>query len=292
MNCYSGNNKGIEDILMFVNESELSSIKSVVSGVAEIINDPTSTAKDLKELIEIDPPLTAKLLRVVNSPYYALQRKISDITQAVILIGFDALKELALNQKVCEIFTGDESTDGYSRPSLWKHSVAVALLAKMICRREFRQRGESVYAAGLLHDLGIIVEDQLLHDQFRVILSKSESEKKNILVAESQVLGYNHAQIGMAVGGNWNLPKELVMTIGYHHKPGEAPKAYRKLASILYVADRFCQDCEIGYGDEPFQDEALFRQSLRELDVESSALDLILEDVKLEFSRMEDHGIL
>jgi HD-like signal output (HDOD) protein len=292
MNSHSENNKNIEDIVNLVNESELSSIRSVVSGIAQIINDPTSAVKDLKKLIEVDPPLTAKLLRVVNSPAYSLRREVSDITQAVILIGFEAVKELALNQKICEIFVGDETNDGYSRPSLWKHSVGVALFAKLICRREFRLRGENVYAAGLLHDLGIIVEDQFLQAQFREILAKRETDEKGISVAERQVLGFDHAEIGMALGDFWNLPEELVMGLGYHHNPDQTPKAHRKLVSILYVADRVCQDAGIGYRDQPIEDQDFFRKCLQELNIESSALDLILEDVKLEISKMEQNGVL
>jgi len=275
-----------------VDESELSSIKSVVSSIIKTLDDPRSTAKDLRDIIQIDPPLTAKVLKVVNSSYYSLRNKVSDITHAVILIGFDAVKELALNQKVCEIFKQNGATHQYSRPSLWKHSVAVAILAKLISRREFRQGGENSYAAGLLHDIGIIAEDQFLQDQFRRVLYESQTQKTSLSQAERKVLGYNHAQIGMAIARKWDLPEELVMSIGYHHDPDKAPKAYRKLASILYVADYFCLDGGVGYGDQPLEDDGVFRRSLRELKVESRSLDLIWEDVKQEMSKMEDQGSL
>ena len=292
MDSHREGSQEIEEILELVNNSDLSSIKSVVSSLMEIINDPEATAKDLREIIEVDPPLTAKLLRIVNSPYYSLPRKISEITEAIILMGFDALKQLVLNQKVCEIFMGDEHLNGYSRPSLWKHSVGVALLGQMICRREFRQRGENAYAAGLLHDLGIIVEDQFLHDQLKHILQKSHTEKGNLSVAECGVLGYDHAEIGMAVAANWGLPQDLVMTLGYHHKPDKAPITHRRFTSILYVADRLCQDNGVGYSDHPHEDGALFQASLEDLNLDPSGLDLIFEDVKQEISRMEEGGLL
>ena len=120
--------KKLKHIVALVNESDISSIKNVVSGIIRIMNDPRSTAKDLKEIIQIDPPLTAKILRVANSAYYATRRRISELQQAIIWIGFDALKELAFSQKVCEIFDKDESIEGYSRTLLWKHGVAVAFL--------------------------------------------------------------------------------------------------------------------------------------------------------------------
>jgi HD-like signal output (HDOD) protein len=184
-------NKEILRIIELVNASDISSIKSVVSGIVNIINDPDSTVKDLKEVISIDPPLTAKVLARANSAYFSSGQKITEIDKAVIWIGFDALKELALSQKVCEIFDKDESIEGYSRVMLWKNSIAVALLGKMIFRREFRESGENIYVVGLLHNIGIIIEDQFVQNEFKNILRKGKQEEKNLLKVESEVLGYN-----------------------------------------------------------------------------------------------------
>ena len=155
-------------------------MKTIVSKIIKIIDDPKATIKDLKDIIELDPPLTARVLMRANSAYYGFPKKISVIEQAVIWIGFDALKELALSQKVCEIFMKDESINGYSRGALWKHSIAVALLGKMIYRKEFGLMGESAYVAGLLHDIGIIVEDQFFQNEFLHILHNSKDEEKNL----------------------------------------------------------------------------------------------------------------
>ena len=152
----------LKKIVEMVNKSEISSIQNIVSGVTKIINDPKSSAKDLKEIIQIDPPLTGKLLKLANSVYYSPRTKISEIQQAIIWVGYDALKELALSQKVCEIFAGNSTIEGYSKTLLWKHSVAVSLLGKMIYRKEFREKGENIYVAGLLHDIGIIVRGYAL----------------------------------------------------------------------------------------------------------------------------------
>ena len=158
------NNEKLEKLIKLVNQSEISSIKSIVSGIMRIINDADSTIWDLKEVVEVDPPLTAKVLMKANSSYYAPPKRIGEIKQAVIWIGFEALKELAISQKVYGIFNGNGSFEGYSTRSLWQHSVAVALIAKMIYRREFQERGANAYVAGLLHDIGIIVESQFLQN--------------------------------------------------------------------------------------------------------------------------------
>ncbi|MDY6986646.1 MAG: HDOD domain-containing protein [Thermodesulfobacteriota bacterium] len=281
----------VRKIIELVGQSEISSIQSVVSGVIKVINDRGSSAKDLKDIIEIDPPLTAKVLKVANSAYYYSPARISEIQHAVIWIGFDALKEIVLSQKVWEVFGKDDSISGYSRASLWKHSVGVALLGKMIYRREFGERGENVYAAGLLHDIGIIVEHQFLEKKFEDILRRARTEKKNLSQIESEVLSYSHTDLGRVLAQHWNFPEEFGVGIGHHHSPEGVGEDFSRFASTLYVADCLCQERGIGYADAPYRDSSLFRKCLRKLDVKGYALDLIVKDVEQEVARMEDQGV-
>jgi len=277
----------LKKIVKIINKSEISSIKNTVVGVTKIINDPKSSTKDLKEIIQIDPPLTSRLLKLANSVYYSPRSKISEILQAIIWVGYDALKELALSQKICEIFAGDSTFEGYSRPLLWKHSVAVALLGKMIYRREFGEKGENIYVAGLLHDIGIIVLDQFCEDAFRLILSKTKTEKQNHTKTETELLGFDHTEVGKAMTNNWNLPQELVEVIGCHHNPDNIAQEFVRAGSTLYVADYVCQQKGLGYGDEPIRDKELFKRCLKRLNLTSYALDLIVEDVEQELFKME-----
>ena len=281
----------LKKIVKMVNKSEISSIQNIVSGVTKIINDPKSSAKDLKEIIQIDPPLTGKLLKLANSVYYSPRTRISEILQAIIWVGYDALKELALRQKVCEVFDGDSTIEGYSRTLLWKHSVAVSLLGKMIYRREFGEKGENIYVAGLLHDIGIIVLDQFCEDEFSLILSKTKTEKKNHTKTEKEVLGFDHTEVGKAMTNDWNLPQELVEVIGCHHNPDNIAQEFVRPGSTLYVADYVCQQKGLGYSDAPIQDKELFRRCLKRLDLTSYALDLIVEDVEQELFKMEEQGL-
>ena len=284
-------NARLEKIVTMVNKSEISSVQNVVSGITKIINDPKSSAKDLKEIIQIDPPLTGKLLKLANSVYYSPRTEISEIQQAIIWVGYEALKELALSQKVCEVFAGDTDIEGYSRNLLWKHSVAVALLGKMIYRREFGEKGENIYVAGLMHDIGIIALDQFCQDDFRLILSRRKTEKKNQTTAEKKVLGFDHAEVGKAMTDSWNLPQELVEVIGYHHNPDNIAREFLRPSLTLYVADYVCQQKCLGYGDAPVRDKELFRKCLKRLELSSYALDLITEDVEQELFKMEEQGL-
>lgn len=283
----------IKRMVELANSSDIASIRSVVSGIVRIINDPNSNAKDLKDIIEIDPPLTARVLRVANSAWYAPAVHIGEVVQAIVRIGFNALKELVLHQKVCDVFhQSDNPVGSYTRPQLWKHSVAVALLAKMIYRREFAQKGENAYVAGLIHDIGIIVIDQFRAPEFSTILRKAETDRTNLLEAEQAVLQFNHAEIGMALLENWNLPPEYVTAVGYHHKPHLVPEDCSRFTATLYVANHLCQEKNIGYGDMPLPDHRLFTTCLNNLGLKPLALKLIVNEVVQELNRMEEHGLL
>ncbi len=227
----------LKSLLKSVDQAGIATINRTVSGIIKIIKNPDETAMDLQDIIETDPPLMGNVLRIANSAYFRSIQKISQIDEAIIRIGFDALKEIALCQKLCEIFKGDDSFKDYSRSLLWKHSVAVALLGKMIFRMEFRERGDNIYTAGLLHEIGVIAEDQILHEDFRKALGLSFDENKNLADAENHVLGYHHAELGGEIAGHWNFPEELCMAVCYHHNPEDAPDKFSRIVSTLYVAD-------------------------------------------------------
>ena len=281
----------IEDIINLADSSEISSIKSIVSGIVEIINNPKSTAKDLTELIGADPPLTAKVLKAANSAYYGVRGRIDDVEQAVIWIGLDTLKEIALNQKVCELFRKTDIVEDYSRPQLWRHSVGVALLCKIIYRMEFREKGENAYAAGLLHDIGIIVEDQFLQKDFRNILSLCKKESKNLISAEDVVLGYNHAQLGKSLVSSWKFPGNLVHSIGGHHDPSNAPAQHERIVITTYVSDYLCQTSAEGYQDAPCPDTKLFGECLKLLGLHPFSVEIMVKEMKKEIERMSQRGL-
>jgi HD-like signal output (HDOD) protein len=290
MTLFEGKNGEFQSLLRSVEHSDISSIRNVVSGIMRIIGDPQSSVKELKELIEIDPPLTARLLKIANSAFYSLQRKVSEIEQAIVLIGFDELKELALSQKVCELFAKGERVLGYSRPLLWKHSVAVALLSKMIYRKEFGLKGDNIYAAGLLHDLGIVIEDQFLHPRFAAILKAVFESGRNLADVEASTLGFHHAEICGALLDQWSCPSEFVFSVVYHHSGFAHPQDYTSMVLTLYVANHVCQKEGIGFSDSPRLNDDAFLRCLNTLGIDETSVNVIVSDLKKEMIRIERRG--
>ncbi|MFC1564479.1 HDOD domain-containing protein [candidate division KSB1 bacterium] len=283
-------NAELKKIIENVNVSRISSIKQTLTEVINIINDPGSSAKDLKGIIEKDPPLSAKLLKMSNSAFYSYPREIRGIQEAIVLIGFTTVKELALSQKVCELFKNDTVVDGYSRNGLWKHCNAVAICSKLIFRREFSKSGENAYVAGLLHDLGIIVEDQFLQKEFTDCILSANGHKKNLYQMERENLGFDHAEIGSEVAKNWKFPDELINSINAHHEPDKVDDEFRELTMTLFVADYACQKRNFGYGDSPFTSDKIYRKYLRKLNINEMGMDLLTDLVGEELTKMEEAG--
>ncbi|MGV1099126.1 HDOD domain-containing protein [Thiovibrio sp. JS02] len=283
----------LSGLLDLVESSTIASIKGTVSGILSLINDPAASPNDLKRLIQVDPPLAAKILRVANSSYYASSRTISDIDQALIWIGFDALKEIVLTQKMSELYSGgNKPVCGYSRSHLWRHSLAVAILAKSIYRREFGEKGNNAYAAGLMHDIGVIVEDQLLHQDFLRLIHDTEEKRQPLTASELSALGYDHALIGKALAERWNFPAELMEGIGFHHNPEKAHPEHRRFAKTIFIADYLMFEQGYGYVALTLADREIVTRYADDLGLQPFALDCIVGVARDEIAKIEAKGFL
>lgn len=258
--------------------------------ITRLLNDPHSTAKHLKEVIKKDPPLAVQVLKSASSVYYHPAQRFDDIEDAIIWIGFEKAAELAIHQKVCEIFRGTESYGRYSRQHLWKHSIAVAHGAKLLYRREFGEKGDDAYTAGLLIDLGIIVEDQFINATFQQTLELSEKTKINLAPVERELLGFDHADIGAALLAHWHLSWNLSEAIGKHHQPEQASQDDNRLALTIFTIDQSCQERGLGFQDAPFPDEGALDRACKQLSIKRKALKYIMDSVEGNLAHMESVG--
>jgi len=279
-------------LLELVEASPLASIKGTVSGILSLISDPAASSADLIQLIQVDPPLAAKILRVANSSYYATSKTISDIQQALIWVGFDTLKEIILTQKMSELYLGGTPVCGYSRLQLWRHSLAVALLAKTIYRREFGEKGNNAYAAGLMHDIGVIVEDQLLHQGFMQLMQVLEDTPQALTDGETSYFGYDHGLVGKGLAENWNFPEELIEGIGFHHNPEGAKEEHRLFVKTIFIADYLMFEQGYGYVAMPLPDREILQQYVRDIGLQWYALRAIVELVREDLGNIEQKGYL
>ena len=220
---------------------QLFMLPEITLQIIEIVEDPESTAEDLHAVIAKDPALCAHILKVVNSALYGLSTTIGSAERAIVVLGFNSIKSIATAASMSRMFEGDLSDEALAK-SLWDHCNAVALAAKLLADHIGAGYGEEAYLAGLLHDIGIIVEMQYNPDGFARALDACAPGAKGIpceclTVAEEEALGANHQDFGAQLCSSWRFPPALVAAVEYHHNPLAGPEALREFVSVVHAAD-------------------------------------------------------
>ncbi|MHC4177208.1 MAG: HDOD domain-containing protein [Planctomycetota bacterium] len=224
---------------LFARIGEVSSLPDVALQIMNVTNDPNTGADDLLETIRSDPALAMRLMRSVNSSYYALRSKVADLKQAITLLGLDEIKSLALTAFVAPLFRQTSGYGEYSRRGLWSHMVGTGKAAQLIAEKCRRGQLQEAYLAGLLHDIGLILIDQHLHGQFCRIID-AMTEETPLCEVETTVLGFDHTALGQYVAARWNLPEHLTAAIGHHHSPDRYDGPNRDTVSMVALADFLC----------------------------------------------------
>jgi HD-like signal output (HDOD) protein len=263
---------------------DLPTLPRTVMRITEFINDPRSSARDLAGLISDDPVLTARLLRIVNSSFYAFPQRIATVTEAILLLGFDAIRHLLLTTSVFNIFPAQSRKGRHELEHFWDHSLGCAIGAKAVGRFLGHDKLEELFVAGLLHDIGKIVEMMKLPEQFSEVTRRVREHNVLIAVAEAEVLGFTHAESGQLLAEHWNLPAKLTGVIAHHHHPSAAGP-FGAEALIVHVADILARALGLGSGGDdkvPPRDEAAWQG----LKLNSGAFDAIMAAMLVEFEEI------
>jgi HD-like signal output (HDOD) protein len=219
---------------------QISTLPHIVSQVTQVANATTTSAADLTGVIETAPALSARLLKCVNSAAYGLPNRINRLQHAISYLGFKQVCNLAIGAAVSEIFKGDARFGAYTRIGLWRHLVSVAVTSRMIATRCGMDEFEDAFLAGLLHDIGIILEDQYMNEPFGKMMENIK-ENQSLVHAEQEWLGFDHTELGERVAETWRLPEFVRVAIRLHHKPGDGytgPNA--QLLACVELANALC----------------------------------------------------
>jgi len=260
---------------------DLPTLSRTVLKITELVNDPKSSAKDLARVITDDQVLTARLLKLVNSSFYGFPQRISTVTGAIVLLGFDAIRNLLLTTSVFDLFANRNRKKKQEQERFWDHSLGCAVGAKVIGNYLRHDKIEELFVSGLLHDIGKIVEMLYLPDEFGKVVAVINKEDVLMTTAENRVLGYNHTEIGKLLAEKWNLPVKLVQVIAHHHQPNNAG-SFAMEAAIVHLADIFCRALNMGYGGDN-KIPPLDTQAWELLKIDSSAIDTIMGTMHREY---------
>lgn len=246
----------------------LPTLPSIYERVAELAEDPSASATRFGEVIASDQALAARILRIVNSPVYGFPRRISSITRAIVLLGFENLRQVVLFTTVVDLFARPPGR-GLHLARFWEHALATGILAKSIAARR-QERSEEVFVAALLHDLGKLVLDHVEPDGYRTALERVRDERRPLIEVEEETFGAGHPEVGARVLDRWGLPRQLVEVVAHHHRPSESSIAQEQ-AFTVQLADALVNGVGWGRSGNPWVPR-VEENLLARLEIEPDAL--------------------
>jgi putative nucleotidyltransferase with HDIG domain len=215
---------------------DLPTLPVIVVELNRMLQDHGTAVEELIETIEKDPAIVLKLLKLVNSAFYGFRSQISSLHQAVVLLGFNTVRNAVLSVSIINAFKDADQLEGFDMNEFWQHSVAVAVTSKHLAKTTALASPDDSFVAGLLHDVGKIILFQFFRDLFEKVWKHMQANQKTFFVSENESSPVDHAMIGGMLTRKWQLPEDLVDTIGFHHQPHPDSETYR-MQALICLAD-------------------------------------------------------
>jgi len=225
----------VSDVRKVIDQiSDLPTLPDVVARLNQIVTDPNASAGDINDIISRDIALSAKILKLVNSPFYGFPRRITTITYAVVILGFNTVRNLALSAFVFDSFKRKGSKD-FDLHGFWRHSICSAIGSQAIARRTRLWQEEEAFMAGLLHGVGKVVMNQHLPKDLSAVMQEVRAKEGRFTEAERAVLDYTQAELGGLLLERWNLPKPIVAATRFCESPDRSQEE-AALCAIVHLA--------------------------------------------------------
>ncbi len=222
---------------------ELPPLPAVAARVMSMVEDDRTSALDLAQVLSTDQALTAKLIRISNSAYYGFARRVSTVREAVLVLGFKQVRQVAIGASVMSSFKGPRRDDAFDLDLFWGHSVAVAVASEILAKKTRAAKPEDAFTAGILHDIGRLVIRKVMPVEFHEAVVLARTGEMSLRAAELARTGYAHDDVGRALGELWKFPSHLVDAIGGHHNRKLTP-SNDGLAGIVVL----CNELMLHYG--------------------------------------------
>ncbi len=236
------------------------SLSPTITKIIQIANDVNASANELIQVIKLDPVLTGKVLKMINSVYYGMPQKVVSLGRAVVLLGINTVKNLALSTAVLGTFKQSGKMGDFNMNLFWEHCLGCAVGSKLLAQSKNTPKSllEEYFIAGLLHDIGKLALVQYAYEDYEKVLSAIR-EESNIreLSIEEKILGTNHAKIGGMIAEKWQLTEPLKESILEHHNPIIVETDF-SIKAAVYIANIDCNrkglgitsSWDIGYNPE------------------------------------------
>jgi HD-like signal output (HDOD) protein len=266
--------KHLQAIQVYIDK--MPSLSTTLTKVLEVCNHPDASANTLNKVISLDPVLAGNVLKLINSAYYTLPSQITSLTRAIIVLGLNTVKNLALSTAVMGAMKNSAS-ESFSMDSFWTHSLCVGVTAKAIAvelKVPVNQR-EEFFLAGLMHDLGKIPMAYCFPEEYARCLLLCKEQDFYLQDAEMEVFGFTHQYCGQIIASKWKLNDNIISVMGYHHEPEKADEVHRLLISCVAIANLYANIFEIGSDGNQYVGEEQILQVLEQANLSwNTMLDL------------------
>jgi putative nucleotidyltransferase with HDIG domain len=275
---------------------KLPTFSTTVVRLSAILNDPEASVGEFEAIILPDVALTANLLRLANSAYFGLPRRIGSTREAVTLLGIKRVYELSAMAAIEAVVPARLPGYGIDAAAYWCHSVAVAVLAERLSKDKKLAAPALTFTAGLMHDIGKLVISQFLAKAQTELQQEMTDQGKSLVEGEREILGADHGEVGAAVARSWNLPKEVERVAGAHHDPDAVDGGHGDImVDLVHIGD--CLAHSLGFGADVGQlhralrSACLERLGLKATDLERVASRCIGEiEGMAQFNRFATQG--
>jgi putative nucleotidyltransferase with HDIG domain len=227
--------------------ASIATLPEITARIITTVEDPRSSAAQLHKIVSHDPALVTRMLKVVNSAFYGLPGQIGSVERAIVLLGLNAVKNIAIAASLGQLFRGVQLGEGYTAKDLWKHCVAVAVAAREIARQMKLPIVDEAFLAGMIHDIGLLVGLQTAPEKLRQVCSRVRHGECDFCTAEIEAMGVDHQMLGLGLAEAWKFPRTCQLVAANHHHPASLDEETRLLVSVVYIADTLCCQAEEGF---------------------------------------------
>lgn len=237
----------IEKVLSGVNS--LPTLPTVYTSLSAAIEDPRTTTDQLAKIISSDQASAFKVLKVANSPFYGFRGKIDNITQAILYLGFNEVRNIVFALSVINFFAKDKVLQKFKPVDFWAHSIGVGIATRMIGGAAGERNLENFFLGGIFHDIGKLLFFEYANKEYVKVMDVVESKNCSIREAETEIFGMDHARAGYLLAEKWKLPQRIQNIISNHHSCIIMDKS-DKLVAAVHAGDIFARSLELGYAGD------------------------------------------
>ncbi|MBW1820190.1 MAG: HDOD domain-containing protein [Deltaproteobacteria bacterium] len=215
---------------------DIPTLPTIVFELNELLQDPNTPITEISDIIEKDQAMSLRVLKLVNSAFYGIHKEVNDIGNAIVLLGFNTVRNAIVSLGVINSFSGIRSLEGFDISDFWKHSLAVAVVSKSLAEKTKISSPDGCFVGGLLHDIGKVILAQYFRDLFEKVWNAAKKENISFYEAEKKEISIDHAIIGAHLATNWELPENFIDVIRWHHDVRNDSES-KKMILIIYLSD-------------------------------------------------------